>query len=1277
LITCLFVLPAHAKYSGGTGEPNDPYQIATAADLIALGETPEDYDKHFILTADIDLDPNLPGRKVFDKAVIAPGWGTLFTGVFDGNGHTISHLTIIGGCQILGLFGHSGAYVKNLGVVDVNVIGSGSYVGGLVGHNAGSVTDCYSMGVVSVEDGSGVGGLVGVNWGQVIRCYSTGVVSGNSCVGGLVGVNYGELTQCYSTTTVIGTGGGIGGLVGVNDDDGQFIAGIVTQCYSAGLVSGNSTVGGLVGLNNGFTTTSFWDTQTSGQNQSAGGTGKTTAEMQDPNTFMAAGWDLVGQPDGPSDIWAMPEGGGYPILWWQLTPWPELPGFSGGSGEPNDPYLIATAEQLNSIGYNPRLMTCHFKLVRDLDLTGVPFYPIGSGSFCPYTGVFEGHGHEISHLTITGEYYLGLFGCLGSGAQVKDLGVVDVNIIGTEYPVGGLVGANYGTVTHCYSTGVVSGNSCVGGLVGVNCGELTQCYSTGVVSGSHAVGGLVGGNYGELTQCYSTGVVSGSSGVGGLVGYSYCDEFIGGIVTQCYSSGSVSGLSDVGGLVGSNDGSVTRCYSTGAVSGDCWVGGLVGNQGPGQQTDYASVSVTQCYSTGAVSGRSYVGGLVGGRHGMVALSVTGCFWDTQTSGQATSDGGTGKTTAEMQTASTFVGWSVCEDAGVWTIDEGSDYPRLAWEHRPGKVLTARLSDFLTGSGSEDDPYLIYTASDIAIISHVSCEQDKHFRLAFLAGGGTENDPYLIRTADQIDLLNKCPYERDAHYRLIFMDGEGTPENPYLIYTADQIDLLNRCPYERDAHYRLIFMDGEGTPENPYLIYTADQIDLLNKCPRSIRNARYSYIWNARYRLAFVEGEGSEDDPYLIRTADQLELIGMCSYERAANFKLVEDIDLDPNLPGRKVFDRAVIAPDTDLNDLYSWQGIRFSGVFDGNDHTISHLTIKGGSFLGLFGALASGAQVMDLGVVDVNITASGEHVGGLAGENYGAVTNCYSTGVVSGTRYRVGGLVGSNGDQGGGGRRGGTVTQCYSTAAVSGEWLIGGLVGCNGDYEGTRGGTVTQCYSTGSVTGEYGVGGLVGENYHSGDITASYSTSTVSGTDIVGGLVGYNSYSSSIAASYSTGAVSGDESVGGLVGKNGGYSSYTSGSITGCYSTGSVSGTSYVGGFVGYNCYRSSIAASYSTGSVSGDRYVGGLMGCNRGSVDFCFWDIETSGVLNMCGVQGDDGIGCDDSYGKVTAEMQTATTFLDAGWDFVGETANGSEDIWKIAEGLDYPRLWWETTEE
>lgn len=90
-----------------------------------LGESPEDYDKYFILTADIDLDPNLPDRKAFDRAIIAPDTnddeygfqGIPFAGIFDGNGHIISHLNIEGGNN-LGLFGRleSGAEIKNLGL---------------------------------------------------------------------------------------------------------------------------------------------------------------------------------------------------------------------------------------------------------------------------------------------------------------------------------------------------------------------------------------------------------------------------------------------------------------------------------------------------------------------------------------------------------------------------------------------------------------------------------------------------------------------------------------------------------------------------------------------------------------------------------------------------------------------------------------------------------------------------------------------------------------------------------------------------------------------------------------------------------------------------------------------------------------------------------------------------------------------------------------------------------------------------------------------------------
>jgi len=386
------------------------------------------------------------------------------------------------------------------------------------------------------------------------------------------------------------------------------------------------------------------------------------------------------------------------------------------------------------------------------------------------------------------------------------------------------------------------------------------------------------------------------------------------------------------------------------------------------------------------------------------------------------------------------------------------------------------------------------------------------------------------------------------------------------------------------------------------------------------------------------GTGEPNDPYQIATAAHLIALGETPADYDKHFILTANIDLDPNLPGRKVFDKAVIAPD--VNDAtWRFDGTRFTGVFDGNGHTISHLTMVGKDYLGLFGELSG--QVRNLGAVDVNVTGSGSFVGGLVGYNsWGSITTCHSTGAVSGIGQwssLVGGLVGSNGH---------TVTQCYSNSTVSGESFVGGLAGQND-------GTVTQCYSTGMVAGEFDVGGLVGRN--DGEATNCYSTSTVSGVRFVGGLVGDNGgvtgwfmepCAGTVTNCYSTGTVSGDSSVGGLVGYNGGapggdfISSAPGGTVTDCYSSGLVNGTDRVGGLVGSNTDDSG----------------------NEGSVTRSFWDIQTSGQATSAG-----------GLGKTTAEMQRAKTFLEAGWDFVDETANGTDDIWKIAEGLDYPRLWWE----
>ncbi len=725
---------AKKKYAGGTGEPNNPYQISTAKDLMLLGDSPEDYDKHFILTADIDLDPDLPGHKVFDKAVIGAGTfvgylgfeGTPFSGVLDGNGHTISHLTIIGE-SYLGLFGQldNGATISNLGLEAVDVEGTDYCIGALVGENSGgSIANCYTSGNIS---GSWeVGGLMGYNsYGTVAYCYSTGTVSGESRVGGLVGWNESEITNCYAANKVLGNKH-VGGLVGYSD--------------------------GMFSMSSKITKSYFLAARDDGGPDNGHGFPLTDEQMKKPSSFF--GWDFVGKPDGPHDIWAEPVEGGYPILWWQLSPLPELP-FLSGKGEPNDPYLISTADELNSIGHNPRLMAAHFKLINDIDLAGIDFCIIGSEIF-PFTGVFDGNGHTISNFNHTTKYvsFVGLFGYVkGPKAEIRDLGLISPNInwasgdvgslvgylgdgtISNCYAdggsvngfggVGGLVGSINGSITNCHSSTTVSGMETIGGLVGSvgglvglvsdqvgsneYTGTISNCYSTGSVSGDRNVGGLVGNNFGDMTICYTTGSVSGIRSVGGLVGRNLFGQ-----MTNCYATAGVAGNVYVGGLVGSNEYTCTisNCYSTGSVSGDWAVGGLVGANWYGHMMNcYARATVAgdgyvgglvgrnyegsiwSSYSTGSVIGTEKVGGLVGentlipNQQGLNNTGIIGSsFWDMETSKQDTSDGGMGKTTEEMQMTSTFfeAGWDFVDETAngpedIWWILEGQDYPRLWWE----------------------------------------------------------------------------------------------------------------------------------------------------------------------------------------------------------------------------------------------------------------------------------------------------------------------------------------------------------------------------------------------------------------------------------------------------------------------------------------------------------------------------------------------------------------------------------------------------------------------
>jgi hypothetical protein len=231
-------------------------------------------------------------------------------------------------------------------------------------------------------------------------------------------------------------------------------------------------------------------------------------------------------------------------------------------------------------------------------------------------------------------------------------------------------------------------------------------------------------------------------------------------------------------------------------------------------------------------------------------------------------------------------------------------------------------------------------------------------------------------------------------------------------------------------------------------------------------------------------------------------------------------------------------------------------------------------------------------------------------------------------------------------------------AGGSNSEFIGGL--CGRKYFGR----ISNCYVTGVVTGgteSFTIGGLCGLN-SSGMIIDCYAIVQVGGgisSSRVGGLCGFN-YRAGISNCYATGSVSGGNYLGGLCGTTQGDT------ISNCYAIGSVTGRNYLGGLCGSNSY-SMIANCYSTGIITGDQYKGGFCGTNFGSIiTSCFWGKQTSGMTtSSCGT------------GKATAEMMTLSTFTLAGWDFTNETANGTNNIWRMcADGVDYPRLNWESVD-
>ena len=530
------------KFAVGDGSQGAPYQISNAGELANLakmvngGETDE--NTYFELTADINL-----GGKEWTPI------GTKdnrFLGKFNGNGNTISKLTISGG-EEKGLFAYSSGEIKNLYLENIDItarmnaggvcaynsgtiegcgvlsgavksIGpNGGQFGGICDDNSGTISRCFNNAAVN---GTHSAGIVYCNRsvGTVSDCYNKGTIEGLSTAGGISNNNYGKITTCLNLGEIIAED--------VTDEDGYVdIRGFgicamnnygasVENCYNDSDVCPRELVGGFT---NKVTASS-----------------KTTAELCGgslPEGFSGSVWNAGGvggiADKDDTDRFAA-KSYFYPSLngvGSAATRDVEVYNFSTDSTPDWQEFkYIETVEDFRKIEDD---LSGNYVLANDIDFGGNSYRPIAYKSGTSFTGKFSGNGHTISNIRVNySDDLVGLFGT--NKGLIMNL-AVSGEVTGEEY-IGGICAKNEGTIYVCSFDGEVKQSEStrregkVGGICGINYATISNCFNSADVSGKNYIGGICGEMYGKdpvVVYCVSVGKVSGftsSAMVGGICG---------------------------------------------------------------------------------------------------------------------------------------------------------------------------------------------------------------------------------------------------------------------------------------------------------------------------------------------------------------------------------------------------------------------------------------------------------------------------------------------------------------------------------------------------------------------------------------------------------------------------------------------------------------------------------------------------------------------------------------------------------------------------------------
>ena len=621
-------------------------------------------------------------------------------------------------------------------------------------------------------------------------------------------------------------------------------------------------------------------------------------------------------------------------------------------------------------------------------------------------------------------------------------------------------------------------------LVHNNYGRMEKCavVNTNITADTGAVlGGMVSRNYGIIRSSYVQGgtLTSNSLTATGHAGFVGANE-AGGLIEGCWTSMAVNTSSEyAGGFVGLGyGGTIKNCFALGNVSARGYSGGFVG------RSVYGGNAYENCYAAGVVTVSGEQGnGFIGGNKPDSAFQydqskgVTNCYFNSA-SASAEAYGATGKSLDEMR-AGSFLTAISGSDSGVWAreADKNGGLPYLLGVAVPETAVTAQITVKLAIASYDKNSYTFNRMGDVITVT--------------MDSNGNTRLVDLMDEAQRQGLLTYSYATTSTFGRFIHTINGRAVDAPdgWMFTVNDTLSNVSASLATVQNGDQVLWF--EGTTENRF---QGPSWEGLTGTPAAIN---------------WVDIE-TVDDLLALAKATDAETLGK-------NYRLKADLNLK----------------DTPFNGIGS-AGQPFTGMFDGQGHTISHVTVNApeGKNAGFFNVI-KGATIRDLKLVDVEITGK-TNVGGLVGSARvqldssdlsknvaNLIGGCSVSGTVTGTK-NVGGLVGLN--------EGKTdpqtlfsiasaVDKCAASVTVNGKEKTGGLVGKNG-------GTITKSSSGGTVKGDTTTGGLAGDS--SGDIYDSHTSCTVAGSSHTGGFVGFSD-----------------------------------GAVKNCYSIGGVSGTDYTGGFAG------------------------------------------------------------------------------------------------------------------